>query len=260
MAASVAALTVYDMAKGIDSGLVDRRGATAREDEGTGVKAAVADRLRRRCRRRARGRERRPPRRAARRGRLRRAAACRPGRARGRRGRHRRAVRAGAARADDRRDGFGAARRDARGDAEVLERPAPGIAEAIRADAVAKTPHGLLSRGLAGRPRARRSSSTSPARRAAAATGTPSSARRSSMRSPCSRAQRPRTGRRERPRPRPAAALRVARQDRAHRLRAAVRLRRRASSRSTPCPRRATCSGSPSRWSALARSRWASTG
>jgi molybdopterin adenylyltransferase len=34
--------------------------------------------------------------------------------------------------------------------ADVLERPAPGIAEAIRADAVAKTPHGLLSRGLAG--------------------------------------------------------------------------------------------------------------
>ena len=34
--------------------------------------------------------------------------------------------------------------------AEVLERPAPGIAEAIRADSTAKTPHGLLSRGLAG--------------------------------------------------------------------------------------------------------------
>jgi molybdopterin adenylyltransferase len=32
----------------------------------------------------------------------------------------------------------------------VLDRPAPGIAEAIRADAVAKTPHGLLSRGVAG--------------------------------------------------------------------------------------------------------------
>ena len=32
----------------------------------------------------------------------------------------------------------------------VLEREAPGIAEAIRADAIAKTPHGLLSRGLAG--------------------------------------------------------------------------------------------------------------
>jgi molybdopterin adenylyltransferase len=34
--------------------------------------------------------------------------------------------------------------------AGVIERPAPGIAEAIRADAIAKTPHGLLSRGLAG--------------------------------------------------------------------------------------------------------------
>jgi molybdopterin adenylyltransferase len=33
---------------------------------------------------------------------------------------------------------------------EVLERPAPGIAEAIRADSMAKTPHGLLSRGVAG--------------------------------------------------------------------------------------------------------------
>ena len=34
--------------------------------------------------------------------------------------------------------------------AELLDRPAPGIAEAIRADSRAKTPHGLLSRGLAG--------------------------------------------------------------------------------------------------------------
>jgi molybdenum cofactor synthesis domain-containing protein len=34
--------------------------------------------------------------------------------------------------------------------ATVLDRLAPGIAEAIRADASAKTPHGLLSRGLAG--------------------------------------------------------------------------------------------------------------
>jgi molybdenum cofactor synthesis domain-containing protein len=34
--------------------------------------------------------------------------------------------------------------------AQVLDRPAPGIAEAIRADAVVKTPHGLLSRGVAG--------------------------------------------------------------------------------------------------------------
>jgi molybdopterin adenylyltransferase len=34
--------------------------------------------------------------------------------------------------------------------AEVVERGAPGIAEAVRADAVAKTPHGMLSRGSAG--------------------------------------------------------------------------------------------------------------
>jgi len=34
--------------------------------------------------------------------------------------------------------------------AGVVERPAPGIAEAVRADAIAKTPHGMLSRGLAG--------------------------------------------------------------------------------------------------------------
>jgi molybdopterin adenylyltransferase len=34
--------------------------------------------------------------------------------------------------------------------AGVLERLAPGIAEALRADSSAKTPHGLLSRGVAG--------------------------------------------------------------------------------------------------------------
>jgi molybdopterin adenylyltransferase len=34
--------------------------------------------------------------------------------------------------------------------AEVLERLAPGIAEALRSDSLAKTPHALLSRGLAG--------------------------------------------------------------------------------------------------------------
>jgi molybdopterin adenylyltransferase len=32
----------------------------------------------------------------------------------------------------------------------VIDREAPGIAEAIRADALAKTPHALLSRGVAG--------------------------------------------------------------------------------------------------------------
>jgi molybdopterin adenylyltransferase len=34
--------------------------------------------------------------------------------------------------------------------AGVLERLAPGIAEALRADSSSKTPHGLLSRGIAG--------------------------------------------------------------------------------------------------------------
>jgi molybdopterin adenylyltransferase len=33
---------------------------------------------------------------------------------------------------------------------QVLDRVAPGIAEALRADSIAKTPHGLLSRGIAG--------------------------------------------------------------------------------------------------------------
>jgi molybdenum cofactor synthesis domain-containing protein len=34
--------------------------------------------------------------------------------------------------------------------ADVVERTAPGIGEALRADSSAKTPHGLLSRGIAG--------------------------------------------------------------------------------------------------------------
>ena len=34
--------------------------------------------------------------------------------------------------------------------ADVLDRQAPGISEALRADSVARTPHGLLSRGVAG--------------------------------------------------------------------------------------------------------------
>ena len=32
----------------------------------------------------------------------------------------------------------------------VLDRPVPGIAEALRADAIRQTPHGLLGRGVAG--------------------------------------------------------------------------------------------------------------
>ena len=48
--------------------------------------------------------------------------------------------------------GTGVAPRDVTPEAtrEVIEREAPGIAEAIRADSVAKTPHALLSRGVAG--------------------------------------------------------------------------------------------------------------
>jgi molybdopterin adenylyltransferase len=34
--------------------------------------------------------------------------------------------------------------------ASVLDRVVPGIAEALRADAISKTPHGLLGRGVAG--------------------------------------------------------------------------------------------------------------
>ena len=48
--------------------------------------------------------------------------------------------------------GTGVAPRDVTPEAtrDVLEREAPGIAEALRADSRAKTPHGLLSRGAAG--------------------------------------------------------------------------------------------------------------
>jgi molybdenum cofactor synthesis domain-containing protein len=48
--------------------------------------------------------------------------------------------------------GTGVAPRDVTPEAtlEVIDRAAPGIAEAIRADAAQKTPHALLSRGIAG--------------------------------------------------------------------------------------------------------------
>ena len=48
--------------------------------------------------------------------------------------------------------GTGVAPRDVTPEATaaVVERQIPGIAEAIRADAVARTPHGVLSRGIAG--------------------------------------------------------------------------------------------------------------
>ena len=48
--------------------------------------------------------------------------------------------------------GTGLAARDVTPEAtrSVLDRESPGIAEAIRADSIAKTPHGLLMRGAAG--------------------------------------------------------------------------------------------------------------
>jgi molybdopterin adenylyltransferase len=48
--------------------------------------------------------------------------------------------------------GTGLAPRDVTPEAtlDVVDRKAPGIAEALRADSIAKTPHGLLSRGVAG--------------------------------------------------------------------------------------------------------------
>jgi molybdenum cofactor biosynthesis protein B len=48
--------------------------------------------------------------------------------------------------------GTGLAPRDVTPEATraVVDREAPGIAEALRADSIAKTPHGLLSRGVAG--------------------------------------------------------------------------------------------------------------
>jgi molybdopterin adenylyltransferase len=48
--------------------------------------------------------------------------------------------------------GTGVAPRDVTPEAtrDVVERLAPGIGEALRADSLAKTPHGLLSRGVAG--------------------------------------------------------------------------------------------------------------
>ena len=59
---------------------------------------------------------------------------------------------AGAARVVLTTGGTGMGPRDVTPEAtrDVLDRLAPGIAEAVRADSISKTPHGLLSRGLAG--------------------------------------------------------------------------------------------------------------
>ena len=147
-AATVAALTVYDMAKAIDKSLViadvrlvektktvkaavltvsDGVAAGTREDESGDLLAALlaVDGLRGRAPRR-----RRRPRRD--------------------RARAHRADVGRSARADDGRHRCRPRDVTPEATASVLERVAPGIAEAIRADAIAKTPHGLLSRGVAG--------------------------------------------------------------------------------------------------------------
>ena len=149
-AASVAALTVYDMAKAIDKEMVDRGRAAAREDEGAGVRAAVltvSDGVSEGTREDASGDV------------LEELLAGRGSRS------IRRVV-------PDERDAIADAIVELAGDAQlvlttggtglgprdvtpeatmqVLDRLAPGIAEAIRADSIAKTPHALLSRGVAG--------------------------------------------------------------------------------------------------------------
>ena len=126
--------------------------------------------------------------------------------------------------------GTGLAPRDVTPEAtrDVLDREAPGIAQALRADSIAKTPHGLLSRGAAGVV-----GSTlvvnlpgSPGGCRDGYRGVAAGARRT--RSSFSPTTRPRTSRRDRRRADAAAgALRAAREDRAHRLRAPVRVRRR---------------------------------
>ena len=111
---------------------------------------------------------------------------------------------------------------------DVLDREAPGIAQALRADSIAKTPHGLLSRGVAGVV-GRTLVVNLRARPEAAATGSRSSDRRWRMRSSSSPTTRPSTSRRDGQFHARAAAgaLRAPREDRAHGLRAAVRLCRR---------------------------------
>ena len=126
------------------------------------------------------------------------------------------------ARADDRRHGSRPARRDARGDDDRSRAAAPGIAEAIRADSIAKTPHALLSRGVAG-VRGRTLVVNLPGSTGGCRDGFAVCSRRSSTRSGCWPARRPPTARRDRRRV--SEAVRLAREDRAHGLRAPVRLR-----------------------------------
>ena len=150
-AASVAALTVYDMAKAVDKGMRIAEVGARREDEGAdrlnaavltvsdGVVAGTredrsGDSLAELLRADGYEVERRVV--PDERGQI--AAAIRELAAR--------------ARLVLTTGGTGLAPRDVTPEAtrDVLEREAPGIAQALRADSIAKTPHGLLSRGAAG--------------------------------------------------------------------------------------------------------------
>ena len=66
----------------------------------------------------------------------------------------------------------------------MVERVAPGTSEALRADSIAETPHGLLS-AVSQAPAGARWWSTCPARPVVAATATPCCGRRSGMPSSC---------------------------------------------------------------------------
>ena len=150
-AASVAALTVYDMAKAVDKEMRIARRRPGREDEGANrLKAAVLtvsdgvaagtreDRSGDALDELLRGEGYEVERRVVPDERDEIAAAIRE--------------LAASARLVLTTGGTGLAPRDVTPEAtrDVLEREAPGIAQALRADSIAKTPHGLLSRGAAG--------------------------------------------------------------------------------------------------------------
>ena len=162
VAASVAALTVYDMVKGIERGVsIESVELVAKSGGRSGDWRADArsgpDDLDLRVEARDRGRVRAAARAAGRGGGLRR---------RGDGGRARR-LRADRGPADNYVDagvrfifttggtGHDARRRDARGDrARWWSAPAPGFAEALRAEALRHTPMGILTRGVSGIARA----------------------------------------------------------------------------------------------------------
>ncbi len=266
-ACAVAALCVYDMTKGIDATGSDRVGRPAREGRrqvgslGAPVRIAVLTVSDGVARRHARG----PLGRAARRAVQRRAG--------------HEVVWRGVL--PDERDQIAAASRSCatttrptscsrpaapasrratsppRRRALMLERLSPGIDEALRADALRHTPHGVLSRGGLGHAGAhgRGHAAGQPARPARRAG--PCSRRCSSTPSSCSAPSRRRTTGDERRRARP--ALREPRALRAHGVRAALRLRRGDPRRRRLAGHLRRSAGSRSRCSARARSRWPST-